>query len=161
MPLNPAQLTSGLTSVLQAFLPNGALVAKQMAAVYTSYAAAGLFGASAPVLTPAHTAALEGALLGALTLPPQAGTPANLANAWAAGLLAFWIPGTPVAGAQVGTVIACAGSALVVGPMIAAFTNIYSTAPLTAALMASAIHAATITTTAAVVPPPGTILPLL
>lgn len=161
MALNPAQLTSGLTTIFQAFLPNGALVAKQMALTYTAYAQAGLFGASAPVLTPAHTSALEAALLAVLTLPPQAGTPANLANAWAAGITAFWIPGTPVAGAQVGTVIACPGGALAVPGITAACANIASTAPLTAALMAAAIHAATITTTALVAPPPATILPLL
>jgi len=160
MALNPAQLTLGLTSILQAFLPSGAIVAKQMALTYTTYAQGGQFGASLPTLTPAHTAALEGALLPAL-LVPQGGNPALLANAWAAGLLAFWIPGTPVLGAQAGAVIACAESGLVVVPMIAAFSNITATAPLTAALMATAIHAATITTTAAVVPPPGTVLPLL
>ena len=160
MALNPAQLTLGLTTILQAMLPSGALVAKQMALTYTTYAQAGQFGASVPTLTPAHTAVLEAALVGALLLP-QAGTPANLANAWAVGLLGFWIPGTPVVGPQVGTVIACAGSALVVAPMIAAFSNLAASAPLTAALMATAIHAATITTTATVVPPPGTVLPLL
>lgn len=160
MALNPAQLTLGFTAILQAFLPSGALVAKQMALAYMAYAQGGQFGASVPTLLPTHTLALEGPLVGALLLP-QGGNPANLAAAWAAGVLAFWLPGTPVLGAQVGTVIGCPGSAALSGTLLPAFSNVFSTAPLTASLMAAAIHAATITTTATVAPPPATVLSLL
>lgn len=160
MALQQSLLASQFTTILQAYLPSAALVAKQLAIAYTTYAQAGQFGASVPTLLPISTTVLEQALLSA-TLVPAAGSPVLLATAWATGLAGFWIPGTPVVGPQVGVVNGCAGAALVIPPLTAAFLNVFSTAQLTASLMASAIHTATITTTATVSPPPSTVLPLL
>jgi len=159
MALNPVQLTQQLITIFQAMLPSPGVVASQLANAYTAYAKGGQFGASTPFILPTNTAALQGPLLAAL-LVPAAGNPATFAAAWAAGVVAFWA-GVPIVGPQVGTVIPPIGAAALSGVLIPVFSNIASTAPLTAALLAGALHTATLTTSSTVAPPPATVLPIL
>jgi len=161
MALNFAQLTDAFASIFSEQPAQSVLVAQKLASAYTTYASAGLFGASAPVLLPSNTLALQVLLAQAIAVP-QVGNPALFGAAWAQGLLAFWAtPPPPVVGAQVGIVTVIVGAAVVAVPITSACANLAATPRVTATLIATAVHAATLTVTATVAPPPGTILTLL
>lgn len=161
MPLNPVSLTLALTAVFQSFPPTAALCAAGMASAYSSYAAAGMFGAGVPLITGSNTSAMTALLLAAIA-SPLTGNPAAFGAAWSAGLTAFWMtPPIVVTGAQSGVVTGIPGAAAVAVPLGAAAANLTNTAPVFAAILAAALHAATLTTLATVAPPPGTIITIL
>jgi hypothetical protein len=158
--LNPASLQSAVAAILAKPSPDPASVAAQLASAYTSYAAAGQVGASVLVISPGSTSAMAAAILATIAVPSP--VPTGWGLGWSNGLLAFW--GVPVAvvGAQSGAVIpVCPGA-----PAAAAVITAGASAPVpssdpAAAAVASGCAAATATVTAAVAPPPGTILPVL
>lgn len=157
MALSQTDLALALQDVFEDTLPSIGDVAAALAGAYADYAAAGQFGASAPELTPAHRDALAGTL--AAALDPHVATPATFGVAWSAGVAAFWLS-VPVAGAQVGTTAGCPGAAALVASAAIAVAAPTNTAAAAAAGLAAALHVATLTVTAAVAPPPGTILPI-
>lgn len=127
----------------------------KLAAAYTGYAGAGMFGAST-VDVSLQEAALAATLAASLTVP---GTPATHAAAWGAGLAVFWL-GAPVAGAQSGVTVPPTGAAALVAALTAAFANTAASASDAAQALADALDVCTKTVTAAVAPPPGTVLPI-
>src|SRR5271157_5609171 len=102
MPLNPAQLQSAVAAILAKPSPDSASVAQQLAAAYTSYAAAGQIGASALVITPASTSAMAAAILATIAITSP--VPTGWGLGWSNGLLAFWSAPIAVVGAQSGVV---------------------------------------------------------
>jgi hypothetical protein len=160
MALDSGGLIAALAAVFQAFPPTSATCASGMAAAYTAYASAGMFGSSTIVVTGANTSALEGLLLAAIAVP-LTGNPASFGAAWAAGLTAFWTaPPIAVTGGQTGVVTAIPGAPAVAGAITAAAAVLGNTAPGFAAVLGGVLHTATLTTTATVAPPPGTVLPI-
>lgn len=127
----------------------------RLAKAYADYAAAATFGASTPTLT-GKEAALAATLTPSLALP---GTAATHAAAWSSGVAAFWTA-VPVVGAQVGATVGCPGAAALTAALTTLFGNTANTAATAASGLAAALHTATLTVTAAVAPPPGTILPI-
>lgn len=159
MPLDKSALASELENVFGAMLPTASDVADALASVYTNYAKEGRFGSSTPQIPPAKTTALAATLLAAIA-DPAAGSPATFAGAWASGLAAFWAA-VPVVGAQSGAVGACPGAASMLATLSLLFANQNNSLEDGAKGLADALHIATLTVTAAVVPPPGTVLPIL
>lgn len=152
MTLNDSNLQSAIETFLGTARPSPAAAAAAFADVYDTYAQGAVFGASTPTLT-GRKALFEAALLGALP-----GTPASIA----AAVAAYWAPvpsPVPVVGAQAGTVVGCPGAAGIAAAMAAMFPG-PNTRAVAAAVTAGAIHAATLTCTATVTPPSGTILPI-
>ena len=160
MPLDPSSMISGFTSMFQDG-PLGAVGgAKQMASIYSSYAMQGMFGASAPVFTGLEQQVLAATLAAVFSLP--APNPAAFGMAWSSGLTTFWLaPPIVVVGAQAGVVTAIPGAAAVTAQLLALVATPGNPAPVAATLLATALHAATMTAVATVAPPPGTLLPIL
>lgn len=158
MTLDKDALATDLENVFTSMLATAAEVADALASVYTSYASACAFGASTVTIPPAKTEALAAAFLSVLATPATGSAPA-FAAAWASGVAAFWV-GNSVVGAQAGAVTACAGAASLVATLTPIFANNQNTAAAAAQDLATAIHTATLTTLAAVAPPPGTVLPI-
>jgi len=156
--LNPTQLSSDLEDVFASLPASASDAADALALAYGTYAAGGQFGASMPNIPPANVDALAAALLAAIAVP-AAGNPATIAASWAAGLTAFWL-GVPVAGVPAGATVGCPGAASLVATLTAVFANVANTSASCAAGLSAALHGATITVTAAVAPPPGTVLPI-
>ncbi len=127
----------------------------RLAAAYTDYAGAAMFAAST-VDVSSKEAALATTLGGSLELP---GLAATHAAAWGAGLAAFWL-GAPVAGAQSGVTVPPTGGAALVAALTTLFANTANTADDAADGLANALDICTKTVTAAVAPPPGTVLPI-
>lgn len=129
----------------------------RLAKAYTDYAGAGTFGAStvtAGVLT--KESALASTLGGSLSVP---GSAATHAAAWGSGLTAFWT-GVPVVGAQAGATVPPTGSAALVSALTSVLGDTSKTAAEQAQAIADALDTCTKTVTAAVAPPPGTVLPI-
>ena len=158
MTLDPGALADALEELFARLPETAADAAEGMAAAYFDYASAGMFGASVPQLTSTHRDALAATLLTAIAIP-AAGLPATIAGAWSAGVTAFW-PGVPVVGAQAGATVGCPGAAALAASLTAVFANLANTAESCALSLAAALHGATMTVTASVTPPPGTVLPI-
>jgi hypothetical protein len=127
----------------------GAKIAK----AYTNYAGAAMFAAST-VNVSSKESALATTLGAALVAP---GAPATAAAAFGAGLTTFWT-GAPVAGAQSGVTVPPTGAAALVAALTTLFGNAANTAAAAASGLAAALDTCTKTVTAAVAPPPGTVL---
>ncbi len=129
----------------------------RLAKAYTDYAAGGLFGASTVSAgVGAKEAPLASTLAASLAVP---GLPATHAAAWGAGLVTFWAA-VPVVGAQAGATVPPTGAAACVAALTALFSNTGNSADDAADGLANALDTCTKTTTAAVAPPPGTVLPI-
>jgi hypothetical protein len=152
-------MQSGFTALL-AGPPLGPLpAAAKMADIYATYAATGLFGASLPVFTGAEKAVLAATLAAIFALPVP--NPAAWGTAWSAGVTTFWLaPPIAVAGPQVGVVTAVPGAASLIATLTAQVLIPFNPAPVAAALIAAALHAATQTVAATVAPPPATVVPI-
>jgi hypothetical protein len=129
-----------------------------MASAYFTYAGAAIFGGSAPTIAPALRAAMGATLLGAIATP-AGGSPAALAAAWSSAVATFWTA-VPVTGGQTGATVGCPGAPGLVASLTGVYSNTGNTAAGCAQQTATALDAATKTVTAAVAPPPGTILPI-
>lgn len=157
MPLNPAKLSGALIPIFQAFPASKEEAARQIADAYRNYCGDGLFGASVPVLTDIMRDAMATTLAIGLTVP---GLPPTIAGAFAASVSTFWIA-VPVVGAQSGVTNGCPGAGAIAGALTAAFANLANTPQTIALAIAAAMHSATLTVTANVAPPPGTVAPFL
>lgn len=158
MPLVSATLGSAIKSVFEGY-PSPSGCADGLANAYYSYASAGMFGASTPTIPPANKSAMASTLQSAIS-DPSNGSASSFASAWASAVTTFWI-GVPVTGAQTGATVGCPGAASLSGSLTSIFGNTSNTFQSVADDLANALHTATLTTTAAVVPPPGTVLPIL
>lgn len=170
MALDPASLTDAIKAIYDGSAdtspvdgnPDGmptdaADAGSRLAKAYFDYASAGMFGASTIAFTGAEEPALAATLGSSLAVP---GLPATHAAAWGAGLAAFWAA-VPVVGVQAGATVPPAGAAALVAALTALFANLANTADTAAAGLAGALHTCTLTVTANVAPPPGTVLPIL
>lgn len=153
MPLVQATLASELQSAFDAYPESVADSAQALAGAYHTYASGAQFGASDVDLS-GRDAALASTLQSGMT-----GTFAAFASAWSTGLTAYWTAAT-VTGAQAGATVPPPGAASVPAALAASFASYPESTADAADLLASALHTATATTTAAVSPPPGTILPI-
>lgn len=159
MALSQDSLAAALTATLSNTEATPEGCANAMASDYYTYAAAGTFGSSAVAIPPANQSAMASTLLAAIS-SPVAGSAGTFAAAWAAAVALFWT-GVPVTGAQSGATVGCPGAALLSGSLLPILTVTAGTAASAAGGIASALHAATMTVTAAVAPPPGTTLTIL
>jgi hypothetical protein len=163
MALNPSTLQSGF---LQLFTTNKPQTPQQaaemMASIYDSYAQTAMAGPALPIFPGTGKLALQNLLLPAIATP-LVSVPPLLAAAWGAGLLAYWnAPPVPFVGPAVaGAVAVAAGVSLCIPLLTACYVNPANTAQSAAAQMASALDAATRTVIVAIVPPPGTTVPLV
>lgn len=158
MTLDAAALADTLEDVFASLPETAADAAAALAAVYYDYASTATFGPSAPEIPTANRDALASALEAAISVP-AAGSPATFAGAWAAAVTLFWI-GVPVVGVPSGATVGCPGAASLAATLTTLFANLANTATSCAAGLATALHGATSTVTAAVAPPPGTVLPI-
>lgn len=158
MTLDPSALASALEATFASLPETASDAADALAGNYYDYASAATFGASTPTLAPALRTAFAATLLGAIAVP-SSGTPATFAAAWASAVATIWI-GVPVAGAQSGATVGCPGAAALTASLTTVFANLANTAATCAQALAAALHTATLTVTAAVAPPPGTVLPI-
>jgi hypothetical protein len=138
--------------------PSAAAAADAMASAYDDYASGAMFGASTPQILPTAKDAMAATILAAIATP-ETGSPASISGAWASGVAAYWL-GVPVVGAQSGATAGCPGAASLTASLSAVFANTANTAAICAQGMAAALHAATMTVTATVAPPAGTVLPI-
>lgn len=157
MALNPSSLVSAIVAVFVAMPPSKEQAAADIAQAYFAYASSGQFGASAPSLTTGHRDAMAATLATGLTVP---GLPVTVAAAFAASVTTFWLA-VPVIGAQAGATVGCPGAAALTGLLTTVFLNLANTPATCGAAVGGALHTATLTVTAAVTPPPGTVLPIL
>jgi len=160
--LNTPGLTQAFVGIFSTPSPVAAEVASKLANAYTAYAQTGLFGVSAPVITPANTSALYGPLFAAIATP-LAGTPLNFGLAWAAGVAAFWSP-VPVAGGSGAGVAIPPPGAAALGSSIPAIVAVPLPSSVAAATaIAAAVDVATRTTTALLTIPtfPPVLWPIL
>ena len=160
MALDPTSMINGFTSMFQ----NGALGiqpgAAKMASIYASYAATGMFGASAPVFTGLEQELLATTLAAVFGL--QVPNPTAFGTAWQTGLLAFWLtPPIVVTGVQSGLVTSIVGTTALPAALAALFAVPSNPAPVAASLLATALHVCTLTTIATVAPPPSTLVSIL
>lgn len=156
MALNQTTLSDGIEAVFASQPATASDAATALADAYHAYAGGALFGASTPTLTTSMRDAYASTLLGAIS-DPLVGLPATLAAAWGAATVAYWTA-VPVTGAQAGvtvppTVPAAAG-------ISATLANVANTESVAAAGIALALHTSTLSVTATVAPPPGTVLPI-
>lgn len=159
MALSQSALAAALTATLSNTSATPASCASAMASDYYSYATAGMFGSSAVAIPPANQSAMASTLLAAIS-SPVTGNAGTFAAAWAAAVALFWT-GVPVTGAQSGATVGCPGAATLSGTLLPILTVTNGTAASAASGIAAALHAATLTVTAAVAPPPGTTLTIL
>jgi hypothetical protein len=155
MPLVQSVLKSALQSVFESRPSSAADAASQLAQAYATYAQAGVFGSS----TIPSLASLQAGLQSQLQSGFSSQSAASVAAAFAAGLTAGWI-GVPVVGGQAGATVTCPGAAAITAPLTAVFMSMPGSASDAADQIATILHVATQTVTAAVAPPPGTILPI-
>lgn len=158
MALSQQNLAASLKAIFVSSQPSAADAANALASAYVSYASQGMVGASKLEVPSAKKTAMAAALLAVLSLP--LGNPATVAGAWSAAVAAFWA-GIPVIGVQSGSVTACPGAASLIASLTVVFSNPLNTADIAAQGMAAALHAATLTATATVAPPAGTVLTVL
>lgn len=158
MALSQSGLASSFRALFDSMPASASDAADGLAQAYYEYASAAMFGASTVAIPSVNRDAMAAALLSAIAVPVS-GSPATFAAAWASAVTAFWI-GVPVAGAQAGATVGCPGAASLAAPLTAVFPNLGNTTDTGSQGMASALHVATLTVTAAVAPPPGTVLPV-
>lgn len=156
--LDQSSLASELTDVFEALPETAEAAALALANAYRAYAADGAFGASSPVILDVQRDAMKSTLFAAIE-DPTVGAPATIAAAWSAAVTAFWI-GVPVTGPQTGATVGCPGASALVGSLTPVFANVANTAEMCANGLAAALHTATMTVTATVAPPPGTVVPI-
>ena len=89
MELDPNSLTASILAVFKSKPKAGAIAARDLARAYQSYAALAQAGTALPLFTGTENQGLEQALLTAMN--PVSGTAASMANAWGAGINAFWL----------------------------------------------------------------------
>ena len=156
MALDVTQLGNDLAAALATLPPSKEDAAMAISQCYLDYAQNGTFGASVPVLDNTYRDAMAATLAAALGLP---GLAATAAAAYAAAVTTFWAV-VAVAGPQVGTSNGCPGASALTGAIAAVFANLANTYATCGAGMAAALHTATLTVTATVSPPPGTVVPI-
>lgn len=158
MALNQASLASAFKDTFASLPSSASNAASSLAANYYTFASAGMFGSSVPGLTTAKRDAMASTLLAAIATPTS-GAAATFAAAWATALTTFWV-GVPVTGAQAGATVGCPGAASLSPTLTTLFANTANTATSCGQGLAAALYTATMTVTAAVAPPPGTVLPI-
>ena len=154
MPLSQTVLSNAIKSALDQRPDTLAEGVQNFADAYTNWAQGGLFGAS----TIGTVAALNSAIVSQLLSAPS--TLSGFGTAVSQGLTIGWV-GVPVAGAQAGATVACPGAAALASSIPAALAIYPDTSQDSADILAGLLYTATLTVTAAVSPPPGTILPIV
>jgi len=154
VPLVVVTLGNALEAAFAAHSDSAAQVANDMATAYDSYCKAALAGGIPPLLTPAAKSALMGMLLGAIE--SGNGTPAQMGQAWAAGIQMYWMspPILFTAPPIVGTVTAMPGAASVPGAISGVLSNPLNTAATAAQGIAAALDVATKTVLVTFTAPP-------
>lgn len=129
-----------------------------LAQAYYDYVKASTFPPDAPQITTGMRDTMAGVLEVSLAVP---GLPITHAAAWAAAVAAFWIAPPPaVLGPLPGVCNGCPGAAALTG-IAAVLLNLANTSATAAAGIAALLIAATITTTATLIFPPPTAVPIL
>lgn len=154
MALDPIALGNAIAALFMSHPATKEIAAAGLAQAYFDYASTGTFGASLAVPTTVQRDAMAATLATALTLP---GIALTAATGFATALTAFWVA-VPVVGAQAGATVGCPGAGAVGPAMAPTFLNLANTEALAAQGMANALQTATLTVTANVAPPPGTVL---
>ncbi len=150
--LNPAALDAAVFMFMNQASPSTAQAAADMAELYDAYAQDAQFGLSVPTLT-GRRALFESTFAASLS----SGVFATVCTALGNAVAAYWGSSqVPVVGAQAGLVVGCPGAASIAGALAALAPM--SSASVAASTISGALHTATGTCTAAVAPPPGTIL---
>ena len=158
MTLNPTQLGSDFAGVFSSFPASPRDCADALADAFHAYCSAAVFGASTPQIPSANRDAFADAIYAAIA-NPAAGLPAVISAAFAAATAAYWLA-VPVVGAQSGVTVGCPGAASLPATLAVIFANLANTPTSAGASIALALHAAVMTVTASVAPPPGTVLPI-
>lgn len=126
MPLVKSVMKSAFRALFDSKPKNRVELAQKWAAAYDSYASQAITGNGGSVIAAGKKSALEGVLLGVLSVP--IGVPAAVAAAWGAGLTAYW-GGTPFTPGAVPnppfTLPGVATPPVGVGALIPALTAIY------------------------------------
>jgi hypothetical protein len=156
MALNPASLGADLGAVFAAMPPTPQECAEKIAKAYMAYAKAANFGASLPVIPSVNESAMAATLAAGLVSP---GLPPIAAAAFSVAVTVFWIA-VPVVGAMVGVTVGCPGAASLTGSIPVVLLNLANTPETCGLGIAMALHSATMSVTANVAPPPGTVLPI-
>jgi hypothetical protein len=156
--LDQPALAAALQATFESMPAAAADAADALANDYATYASAATFGASQLEVSEAVATAMGDTLFAAISVPAS-GLPATFAAAWAAAVAAFWV-GLPVVGAQSGATAGCPGAASIAATLTAVFANLANSAGVCAVALAAALHGATLTVTATVAPPAGTVLPI-
>lgn len=154
MALSVATLTAELTAVFNSSPATITIAASDLATAYLTYASNATFATNVPTLT-----GKDSALAATILNTGLVGTASGFGSAWATGLATFWAAAA-VTGAQTGV------TAPPIYPTLASeITAVLQSYPATtvaaATQIAAKLHAATMTVTATVTPPPGTVLPIL
>lgn len=162
MPLLLPTLTQGVLNAVRRAHTSPLSAASAWATAYANYTSTATFGPNLPVFTGLEETRFKLALLPAMS-SPFAGTPSTLAAALTQAVMSFWLaPPVPVVGpVQAGTVLPIPGLAALPSVLTSIFSVPTGDHISKAASIASALDAATRTITCTVVPPPGTILPIL
>jgi hypothetical protein len=149
MALDAGALEDALFSALGETPDTAAEAADNLANAYAGYASDGTFASSTVTIDGARINALAATLAAGLVPAP---VPATFLAALASGVATFWT-GAPVVGVQSGATVGCPGAASLPAALAAALAvpNDRETA---AQVLAAALHTATLTVTAAVVPDP-------
>ncbi len=151
MALDPSGLHDGVVAFLGASPASTAEAAANFAQAYDDYAQDAMFPPCTPTLDGCK-AKLEAAVAASLA----SGIFATVCTAIGNGVAAYWT-GVPVAGAgQAGAVPGCPGAASIAGALAALAPA--SPRATAATVLSGALHTATLTCTATVSPPLGTIL---
>lgn len=153
MALSAIDLEDAIRAFLNTAPDTAQEAADSLASLYADYAAAATFGASAVTIDGARESALAATLASGLV---QAPSPATFLAALATGVATFWAA-VPVVGAQAGATNGCPGAASLPAALATGLA-VPNTRDAAAALLAGALHTATLTTTATVAPPPSTVL---
>lgn len=153
MALDTAGFQDAIRALLDTDQPDFAAAGDAWAGVYDDYCAGAVFGASTPVLT-GKRAAMAATLAGAFA----SGVAATTAAAFSSAVATYWTA-VVVAGAQAGVCASCPGAGAITAAL-AALAPGPNSKDAFAAAMATALDTATRTCTAAVAPPPGTVLPI-
>jgi len=156
MALDVSSLANELARIFKSHPESPADAGVKIATAYYAYAQTALFGASLPVLVTAYRDAMAATLAAAFAVP---GLPPIAANAFGSALTVFW-SAVVVTGAQTGTSNGCPGAASVPAALLPVFLVPDATEEVAGMGVANALHTATLTVTATVSPPPGTILPI-
>jgi hypothetical protein len=152
--LDPVGLDAAVFMFMNQASPSTAQAAADFAELYDAYAQDAQFGSSTPTLT-GRKAIFESTFAASLS----SGVFATVCTALGNAVAAYWGSSqVPVVGAQAGVVVGCPGAASIAAAL-AALAPV-SSASVAASTISGALHAATTTCTAAVTPPPGTVLPI-